>query len=208
MSLAGARIGSMFSGIGGLELGLERAGLGTVAWQAEIDLNASEVLAKHWPDSRNLGDVSQVEWSDEHRVDVLCAGFPCQPASTAGRREGMADDRWLWPEVARALAALRPAHLVAENVPGLLTVNDGDGFRQVVTDLHRLGYSARWGLRSAASVGACHLRRRRGAVSGGRAGGCGSSGHDRAAAALAVRRRAPGAAEGRRTGGGHGIRTG
>lgn len=153
-------IGSMFSGIGGLELGLERAGIGTVAWQAEIDPNASEVLAKHWPGSRNLGDVSQVRWSDEHRVDVLCAGFPCQPASTAGRREGMADERWLWPEVARALDALRPAHLVAENVPGLLTVNGGDGFRQVIMDLHRLGYSARWGRRSAASVGACHLRRR------------------------------------------------
>lgn len=160
MSLAGARIGSMFSGIGGLELGLERAGIGTVAWQAEIDLNASEVLAKHWPGSRNLGDVSQVEWADEHRVDVLCAGFPCQPVSDAGRRKGTEDDRWLWPEVARALAALRPRHLVAENVPGLITVNGGAAFRQVISDLHGLGYEVAWGIRAAASVGACHRRKR------------------------------------------------
>jgi len=153
-------IGSLFSGIDGLALGLERAGLGHVVWQSETDPDASSVLAHHWPGVPNLEDVSKVDWAHVEPVDVLCGGPPCQPASCAGKREGRTDDRWLWPEVARAIDALRPAVVVAENVPGLLTVEDGAGFAGVLGDLATLGYGAMWGLLGAWQVGGCHRRDR------------------------------------------------
>jgi len=153
-------IGSLFSGIDGLALGLERAGLGHVVWQAETDPGASSVLAHHWPGVPNLGDVSKVDWAHVEPVDVLCGGFPCQPVSCAGKRKGRTDDRWLWPEVARAMDALRPAVVVVENVPGLLTVEDGAGFAEILGDLATLGYGAMWGLLGVWQVGGCHRRDR------------------------------------------------
>ena len=153
-------IGSLFSGIDGLALGLERAGLGHTAWHAEVDPNASSVLASHWPDVPNLDDVSQVDWAQVEPVDVLCGGFPCQPSSSSGKRKGRADDRWLWPEMARAIRELRPRVVVVENVPGLLSVDDGAGFADVLADLATLGYDAAWGLLGAWQVGACHRRDR------------------------------------------------
>jgi len=153
-------IGSLFSGIDGLALGLERAGLGHVVWQAETDPNASSVLAHHWPGVPNLDDVSTVDWAHVEPVDVLCGGPPCQPASSAGKRKGRADDRWLWPEFARAVGALRPAVAIVENVPGLLTVDDGAGFAGILGDLATLGYGAMWGLLGAWQVGGCHRRDR------------------------------------------------
>lgn len=89
-------IGSLFSGIGLLELGLERAGLGDVAWQAEIDPYCRAVLARHWPDAVRYSDVREVT-SEATRVSVMCGGFPCQPFSVAGKRSGLSDERWLWP---------------------------------------------------------------------------------------------------------------
>ncbi|MHB1509120.1 MAG: DNA cytosine methyltransferase [Acidimicrobiales bacterium] len=151
--------GSLFSGVGGLEKGLEASGLGNVVWQSEIDPAASSVLAKHWG-CPNLGDVTQVDWSKVEPVDVLCGGFPCQPASQAGARHGRSDDRWLWPEFARAIASLRPRLVIAENVPGLLGVDGGAAFGEVLGDLARLGYTATWGLLSAFDLGACHRRDR------------------------------------------------
>lgn len=156
----GLRIGSLFSGIDGLGLGLERSALGQVLWQAEVDPDASSVLARHWPGVSNLGDVSQVHWELVEPVDVLCGGFPCQPASTAGKRKGRADDRWLWPEMHRAAAELRPGIVIIENVPGLLSVEDGHPFGGIVADLNSLGYEVAWGILGAAQVGCCHLRKR------------------------------------------------
>lgn len=156
----GLRIGSLFSGIDGLGLGLERSALGQVLWQAEVDSDASSVLARHWPGVSNLGDVSQVHWELVEPVDVLCGGFPCQPASTAGKRKGRADDRWLWPEMRRAAAELRPGILIIENVPGLLSLEDGHPFGGIVADLDRLGYEVAWGILGAAQLGCCHLRKR------------------------------------------------
>src|SRR5256885_1770655 len=75
------RVGSLFTGIGGLDLGLKRAGM-TVAWQAETDTYCSQVLAKHWPDVPNLGDVTAVDWESVERVELVCGGFPCQTSST------------------------------------------------------------------------------------------------------------------------------
>lgn len=148
-------VGSLFSGIGGIDLGLERAGF-RVIWQAETDPYASWVLAKHWPDVPNLGDVTQIDWSTVERPDLLCGGFPCQPVSVAGRRRGQNDERWLWPEYARAICGLRPAHVLVENVPGLLVRGMGD----VLGDLASLGYDTEWESIPAAAVGAPHLRYR------------------------------------------------
>lgn len=151
-----ATIGSLFSGIGGLELGLERAGLGPVLWQAEIDPYCRAVLARHWPRARRFERVQEVTGESAARVGVVCGGFPCQPVSTAGDRRGADDERWLWPEYARIVAELRPAIVVAENVLGLRTL----GLRSVLGDLADLGFDAEWACLSAADVGAPHLRRR------------------------------------------------
>jgi hypothetical protein len=88
-------VGSLFSGIGGFDLGLERAGM-QVIWQSEIDEFASRVLKKHWPDVPNLGDITKVDWSEVERPDVICGGYPCQPFSQAGKRGGENDARHLW----------------------------------------------------------------------------------------------------------------
>lgn len=148
-------IGSLFSGVGGLELGLERAGLGPVLWQAESDPYCRRVLARHWPEARRYTDVRHVD-AHADRVDVVCGGFPCQPVSVAGQRRAQADERWLWPEFARVVRELRPAWVVAENVPGLRSA----GLRDVLADLAALGFDAEWSCLSAAQVGAPHLRRR------------------------------------------------
>lgn len=146
-------IGSLFSGIGGLELGLERAGLGPVKWQVEIDPFCRDVLAKYWPDVERFEDVNTATPS---RVDLICGGFPCQPVSTAGKRRGQDDPRWLWPAFARQLEDLRPRWVVIENVPGLRT----RGLRNVLGDLTDLGYDAEWRYLAAEDVGAPHRRTR------------------------------------------------
>ena len=149
-------IGSLFSGIGGLELGLERAGLGPVLWQVERDSFCRRVLAKHWPDAERFDDVRAVGASVLRRVDVICGGFPCQPVSLAGKGLAQADERWLWPEVERIVGELAPRFVVVENVPGLVR----RGLADVVAGLDRLGYAV-VGTRIAASdVGAPHKRER------------------------------------------------
>jgi DNA (cytosine-5)-methyltransferase 1 len=151
-------IGSLFSGIlvGGLELGLERAGLGPVLWQAEIDPFCRRVLAKHWPAARRYVDVREVDGSAA-RVDVLCGGFPCQDLSYAGKGAGLAGERsGLWTEYARIVRDLRPKYVVVENVSALL----GRGMGDVLGDLAALGYDAFWDCVPAAAVGAHHRRDR------------------------------------------------
>lgn len=102
-------IGSCCSGMGGLDLAAE-AVLGPLrhAWHAETDPDASKVLAAHWPGTPNLGDLTAVDWATVEPVDVLTAGYPCQPLSLAGRRRGLADERWLWDDVAGAVRVVRP----------------------------------------------------------------------------------------------------
>ncbi len=149
------KVGSLFSGIGGLDLGLERAGM-TVAWQSEIDPYACRVLAKHWPHVPNLGDITTIDWSTVEPVDLVCGGYPCQPFSLAGTRAGENDARHLWPHFANALRLLRPRIALLENVPGHLSL----GFGRVLGDLAELGFDAEWDCIPAAAVGAPHLRYR------------------------------------------------
>jgi DNA (cytosine-5)-methyltransferase 1 len=148
--------GSLFAGIGGIDLGLERAGW-ECRFQVEWDPFCQRVLAKHWPDVPRFGDIADVDWSGVPPVDLLAGGFPCQPFSVAGKQRRLDDDRWLWPEFARAIRELRPRYVLVENVPGLLV---GGGMDAVLGDLAELGYDAEWESIPAAAVGAPHLRYR------------------------------------------------
>jgi len=131
--------GSLFSGVDGLGLGLERAGLGPVVWQVESDRHASTVLAERFPGVPNLGDVTAVDWSEVEPVDGLVGGPPCQPASSAGKRLGVSDERWMWPEAIRAVRELRPKWCLFENPPGLLTVGGGEPFGWIMSSLAEAG---------------------------------------------------------------------
>ena len=149
-------VGSLFSGIGGLDLGLERAGM-RVVWQCEVDPYASRVLKKHWPNVPNLGDITKVDFTKVEPVDVLCGGFPCQNISSAGRKEGIGGKKsGLWTEYARAIGDLRPRYVIVENVRDLLV----RGFGVVLGELAALGYDAEWDCIPAAAIGAPHIRDR------------------------------------------------
>ena len=149
--------GSVCSGIGGFELGLERAGLECI-WQVENEPHCLKVLEKHWPEVTRYGDVREVDWSAVEPPHALCAGFPCQPVSTAGRGLAQDDPRGLWPEITRCLRDLRerPRWVVLENVSALAARGLGD----VLGDLASLGYDCEWSSVSASRVGAPHLRDR------------------------------------------------
>ena len=151
----GLRIGSLFSGIGGLELGLERAGVGKTSWQCEIDPFCRQVLAKHWPNVTRYEDVREVHTCPD--VDLLCGGFPCQDVSSAGKRAGLAGARsGLWREYLRIVRQVRPHFVVVENV----TSGAKLWLPFVRGDLEALDYRTRALAIAAADVGAPHLRRR------------------------------------------------
>jgi len=153
-------VGSLFSGIGGLELGLERAGM-RVLWQVEKDPYALKVLAKHWPNVERFDDVREVGSHNLQTVDLICGGFPCQDVSLAGKRAGLQGERTtLWREFARIIRELRPRWVLAENVPGLLSSDSGMFFGQVLRDLAESGYDAEWQVLPAAAFGAPHKRDR------------------------------------------------
>lgn len=149
-------IGSVCSGIGGLERGLELTGSMKTVWQIEVDSFCRRVLAKHWPEAIRYDDLRSVEVARLGRVDVVCGGLPCQPVSVAGKRLAQKDARWLWPDFARIVAGVAPSWVVVENVLGLRTA----GLRDVLVDLADLGFDAEWTCLSAADVGAPHLRKR------------------------------------------------
>jgi DNA (cytosine-5)-methyltransferase 1 len=138
------RIGSLFSGYGGLDMAAQAVYGGEVAWVCDNDKAATKVLAHHHPDAPNLGDITAVDWSGVEPVDIITAGFPCQPVSGAGKQLGDADERWLWDEVVRAVRVLRPELLCLENVRGLLAFRRGALFGRVLGTLADIGYDAEW----------------------------------------------------------------
>jgi DNA (cytosine-5)-methyltransferase 1 len=146
------RVGSLFSGYGGLDMAVG----GELAWYSEIEPAACKVMEAHHPGVPNLGDITKVDWSAVEPVDVMTGGYPCQPFSNAGMRKGKHDERHLWPYVRDAIGAIRPRRAVLENVRGHLTL----GFADVLADLACLGVSARWGVVRAADAGAPHNRAR------------------------------------------------
>ena len=152
----GMTFGSLFAGIGGFDLGLERAGL-TCKWQVEIDPWCRAVLQKHWPTVPKFADIRDVRAQTLERVDVLCGGFPCQDVSTAGKRAGIDGARsGLWTEYARLIGELRPRFVLVENVSGLLV----HGLGRVLGDLAVLRYDAEWQCVPAAAFGAPQRRTR------------------------------------------------
>lgn len=177
--MSALKIGSLFSGIGGLDMAVESFFDAETAWHCEWDDEPSKVLAARWPGVPNYRDVRTVDWDAVEPVDIMCGGFPCQDVSLAGRRAGMKEGTrsGLWSEFARAISIVRPKVVVIENVRGLISADAGsnvepcpwcmgDGAGQyhlraldaVVADLSDLGFDAEWtGLR-AADVGAPHGR--------------------------------------------------
>jgi DNA (cytosine-5)-methyltransferase 1 len=127
-----------------------------LAWYAETDPDAAVVLAAHHPGAPNVGDITTAQFTACEPVDLIAAGYPCQPFSAAGKRQGMDDERWIWPDVARAVRLVRPRWVLLENVRGHL----GRGASRVVADLAGLGYVGSWTCVRASDVGAPHRRER------------------------------------------------
>jgi DNA (cytosine-5)-methyltransferase 1 len=133
------RILSLFAGIGGFDLGLERAGMQCVG-QVEINPFCQRVLAYHWPHVKRIGDIHDVNGTEFEKPDVVCGGVPCQPASTAGKRRGVRDDRWLWPEAFRVVKLYSPAWVLFENVRGLTSLENGMVIDSLLSELESYGY--------------------------------------------------------------------
>ena len=149
------KIGSLCSGYGGLDMAVEAFYGAETAFMCDIDKYASIVIKERWG-VPNLGDMKQVDWSNVEPVDILTAGYPCQPFSTAGQRKGSADERHLWPYIKEIISHLQPSRVILENVRGHLTL----GFKEVLQDLTKIGYDARWAIVRASDGGAPHRRER------------------------------------------------
>ena len=154
----------LFSGIGGFSLGLERAGFETVAF-CEIDKYCRLVLQKHWKDIKIYNDVREItrqqyEQDGLELPEIITGGFPCQPFSVAGRQKGSRDNRYLWPEMFRIIKEFKPRWIIAENVRGIINIQDGVVFEGVHADLESQGYETQTFNIPAAGVGAPHRRER------------------------------------------------
>lgn len=151
---------SLFSGIGGFDLAAEWLGWDNI-FNCEIDEFCTKVLNYHFPNATHYGDITSTDFTI-HRgeIDVLTGGFPCQPFSLAGARRGTEDDRFLWPQMYRAICEISPRWIVAENVRGILTQQGGVVFERVWSDLENAGYECQAFLIPACSVGAPHRRER------------------------------------------------
>jgi DNA (cytosine-5)-methyltransferase 1 len=173
------KIGSLFSGYGGLDLAVSKVTGAQVAWHVEFDSAPSRILEHHFPGVPNYGDINQVDFRAIEPVDILTGGFPCQDLSLAGKRAGLKDGTrsGLWSEFARAIEEIRPRMVVIENVRGLLSANAENGMEYpdevvgnlrgrsplraigaVLGDLADLGYDAKWTGVRAADAGAPHNR--------------------------------------------------
>lgn len=145
------------AGVGGLSMGLALADPGVrVTHVAETEPSAVTVLERHHPGAVQLGDVKTVDWASLPSPRWLCAGYPCQPFSAAGKKLGTADPRHLWPWIARGIGILRPSMVLLENVRGHV----GRGLSEVLAELVELGYGGAWGVYRASDVGAPHQRAR------------------------------------------------
>ncbi len=175
------RVGSLFSGYGGLDLAVASVLGAETVWFCEWDDTPSKVLAARFPGVPNFRDVSQVDWANVPPVDILTGGFPCQDVSLAGKRAGLKDGTrsGLWSEFFKAISILNPRLVIIENVRGLLSASADSGIElddgfvvenagdptvraigAVLSDLSSIGYDARWETVRAADAGACHNRAR------------------------------------------------
>lgn len=149
------KIGSLCTGYGGLDLAVEAHFNAETVWCAEFDKYASQVIEQRF-NIPNYGDLKAIDWSTVEPIDILTAGYPCQPFSHAGSRKGTDDSRHLFPYISEAIGILRPRYVVLENVRGHLSL----GLKEVLSCLASLGYDARWQTVRASDVGAPHRRER------------------------------------------------
>ena len=148
--------GSLFSGIGGIDLGFEWAGIET-RWQVEIDDYCQKLLSIRFPHTKKFTDVRKVGSHNLEKVDIISGGFPCQDISVAGKGAGIEGERsGLWTELHRVISELRPRFAFIENVP-MLTIRGGT---RVISDLTEIGYDSEWQIVGADDVGAWHRRKR------------------------------------------------
>ena len=152
-------VGSLFSGIGGFDLGFERAGW-RVIWQVENNPFRQKILKRHWPDVELRNDI-RTNTDGLERPDLICGGFPCQDLSVAGNRRGLLGERSaLWYEYLRMVRTLRPTWVVIENVPGLLSSHKGKDFEIIVNGLAQCGYGVAWRVLDSQYFGVAQRRRR------------------------------------------------
>jgi len=149
----------LFSGIGGFSLGLEATGkFKTIAF-CEKDEFCRKVLKKHWPNVKQYNDIRSINGT-KISADIISGGFPCQPFSVAGKRKGTTDDRYLWDEMLRVITEVKPRWIIAENVQGIINIDNGLVLRQVQTDLEAQGFQVQCFLIPASGIGAWHRRNR------------------------------------------------
>jgi DNA (cytosine-5)-methyltransferase 1 len=150
----------LFEGIGGFSLAARWMGWETVAW-VEIDKFCQQVLKKNFPEAKGYGDIKEFDGTQYRgAVDIITGGFPCQPFSSAGKRKGKEDDRYLWPQMLRVIREVQPAYIVGENVYGLVNWSKGLVFEQVCADLENEGYQVQPVILPACAVDAPHRRDR------------------------------------------------
>ena len=149
------KIGSLCTGYGGLDLAVEQHFNANMVWCAEFDKYASQVISEHF-NIPNYGDIKNINWDEVEPIDILTAGYPCQPFSHAGYRKGTDDERHIFPYILEAISVLRPRWIVLENVRGHLSL----GLKDVLQGLAEHGYDARWQVIRASDVGAPHQRAR------------------------------------------------
>ena len=150
------KFGSLFAGVGGFDLGLERSGM-TCQWQVEIEDYPTKILEKHWPEVHRERDIKECSGENLEPVDLICGGFPCQDISVAGTGAGLAGERsGLWYEMYRIISDIKPRWVIVENVAALLH----RGMDVVLRDLSQVGYDCEWHIISASAVGAPHRRER------------------------------------------------
>lgn len=176
------RLGSLFSGYGGLDIAVHNVFGTETAWVSEVDPAPVTILKHHWPHVPNLGDITKVDWGEVPPVDIICGGSPCQDVSAAGKRAGMTEGTRsnLWTEMTTAIKTLKPRLVVWENVrgvtnapaysasgmepeKGLLDEQPAGHLRalgRVLGDLTNIGYDTEWGMLRASDVGAPHHRAR------------------------------------------------
>jgi DNA (cytosine-5)-methyltransferase 1 len=154
------KFGSLFTGVGGFDLGFERVGMECV-WQVEQDKYCNQVLERHWPNVRRYEDVRTVGKENLEAVDLICGGFPCQDLSVAGKRAGFSGERSsLWFEFERIINEMQPKWVVIENVPGLFSSANGSDFGVILKSLDGFGYGVAWRVLDSQYFGVPQRRRR------------------------------------------------
>ncbi|MDA1190219.1 MAG: DNA (cytosine-5-)-methyltransferase [Candidatus Poribacteria bacterium] len=153
------QVGSLFSGVGGMDEGLEDAGM-RVVWQVEKDAWRRDKLRERFSDTTIYKDCATFRPRDAESVDLICGGFPCQPHSTAGKRQGADDERDGWRHFARIVGEAKPRWVLAENVPSIVATDRGRYFGRILSDLAAFGYDATWDVLSARAFGSPQSRER------------------------------------------------